>query len=69
MPARVLAAADCYQAMTEARPHRAALTASAAAKELRAEASAGRLDASAVDAVLACLPTIVRPAVRPDRRG
>ncbi len=54
LPARILAAADCYRAMTEPRPHRAALAASAAAKELRAEASAGRLDPAAVDAVLAC---------------
>jgi HD-GYP domain-containing protein (c-di-GMP phosphodiesterase class II) len=50
--ARLLAAADCYHAMTEARPHRPARTARAAAAELRAEARAGRLDASAVEAVL-----------------
>ncbi|MEU8798075.1 HD domain-containing phosphohydrolase [Spirillospora sp. NPDC048819] len=63
MPARVLAAADCYHAMTEPRPHRDALTPAAAAKELLAEASAGRLDASAVDAVLACAGH--RPSRRP----
>jgi len=51
--ARILAAADAYQAMTQHRPHRPALTADAAAAELRAEARAGRLDADAVAAVLA----------------
>ncbi|HZQ04267.1 MAG TPA: HD domain-containing phosphohydrolase [Gaiellaceae bacterium] len=52
-PARVLAAADAFQAMTERRPHRAALPAERAADELLAGARAGRLDADAVDAVLA----------------
>ena len=52
-PARVLAAADAYQAMREPRPHRAALSADGAAAELRAEVRAGRLDPDAVDAVLA----------------
>jgi DNA-binding CsgD family transcriptional regulator len=51
--ARVLGAADCYQAMTEPRPHRPANTADQAAAQLRAEVRAGRLDAEAVDAVLA----------------
>jgi HD-GYP domain-containing protein (c-di-GMP phosphodiesterase class II) len=50
--ARVLGAADAYQAMREPRPHRAALDADAAAVELRAEVKAGRLDADAVEAVL-----------------
>ena len=50
---RILAAADAYQAMREPRPHRDALTADAAAAELRAEVRAGRLDADAVEAVLA----------------
>jgi HD-GYP domain-containing protein (c-di-GMP phosphodiesterase class II)/DNA-binding CsgD family transcriptional regulator len=53
LPARVLAAADAYQAMTEARPHRAALLPAAAADRLHDEARAGRLDARAVEAVLA----------------
>jgi HD-GYP domain-containing protein (c-di-GMP phosphodiesterase class II)/DNA-binding CsgD family transcriptional regulator len=52
-PARVLAAVDAYQSMREPRPHRAALTDDAAAAELRAEVRAGKLDAEAVDAVLA----------------
>ena len=50
--ARVLAAADVYQAMTEARPHRPELTAEAAAEALRAEVRAGRLDGDAAGAVL-----------------
>jgi HD-GYP domain-containing protein (c-di-GMP phosphodiesterase class II) len=52
-PARILGAADAYQAMTEPRPHRPALSAEEAAAELRAEVRAGRLDRDAVEAVLA----------------
>ena len=51
--ARVLAAACAFQAMTEPRSHRPALTAKQASSELRADVRAGRLDADAVDAVLA----------------
>lgn len=51
-PARILAAADVYQAMLEPRPHRDAHSAHEAAVQLRAEAHAGRLDGDAVDAVL-----------------
>ena len=51
--ARILAAADVFHAMTEARPHRAALTVEQAAEGVRAEAQAGRLDREAVEAVLA----------------
>ena len=50
--ARILAAADCYGAMREARPYRPALDAAAAEAELMREAEEGRLDADAVDAVL-----------------
>jgi HD-GYP domain-containing protein (c-di-GMP phosphodiesterase class II) len=50
--ARLLGAADAYQAMREPRPHRAARRADEAAAELRAEVKAGRLDADAVEAVL-----------------
>ncbi|MGH2866377.1 MAG: HD domain-containing phosphohydrolase [Solirubrobacteraceae bacterium] len=49
--ARVLAAADVYDALTSLRPHRAALAPDAAAEELAREARAGRLDSGAVDAV------------------
>ena len=38
--------------MTEPRPHRPPVDSDKAARELRAEASAGRLDGEAVDAVL-----------------
>lgn len=51
--ARLLAAADRYCALREARPHRAALEADAAAKELAELARTGKLDAAMVDAVLA----------------
>jgi DNA-binding CsgD family transcriptional regulator len=49
---RVLAAADTYHAMTEMRPHRLARSPEAAAAELRAEVTAGRLDGDAANAVL-----------------
>jgi HD-GYP domain-containing protein (c-di-GMP phosphodiesterase class II) len=47
--ARILAAADVYQALTEERPHRQSLTAEAAARVLETEPG---LDREAVDAVL-----------------
>jgi HD-GYP domain-containing protein (c-di-GMP phosphodiesterase class II) len=50
--ARLLAAADSYQAMTEPRPHRPAREPDAIARELRRDVADGRLDADAVDAVL-----------------
>lgn len=50
--ARILAAADCYHALTHARPHRPARSTAEAAGELRAEVSVARLDGAAVDAVL-----------------
>jgi HD-GYP domain-containing protein (c-di-GMP phosphodiesterase class II) len=52
-PARVLGAADAYQAMREPRPYRPPLPDDLAAGELRAEVTAGRMDSEAVDAVLA----------------
>ncbi len=51
-PARVLGAADAYQAMREPRPYRPARPAVEAAEELRAEVKAGRLEGDAVEAVL-----------------
>jgi DNA-binding NarL/FixJ family response regulator len=50
--ARVIATADCYAAMREARPHRQALDAPVAEAALLQEAKEGRLDPDAVDAVL-----------------
>lgn len=60
--ARLLAAADVYQALRSDRPHRAALSAERAVAVLREEAQAGRLDGQAVEAVLAAAGE--RPAVR-----
>ena len=51
-PARVLAAADVYHALTEARPHRPARSPDEAAGTLQEEVTAGRLDATAAEAVL-----------------
>jgi HD-GYP domain-containing protein (c-di-GMP phosphodiesterase class II) len=50
--ARVLAAADAFQAMTQERAHRPALSPEQAAEELAADARGGRLDPDAVGAVL-----------------
>ncbi len=50
--ARILAAADAFQAMTQPRPHRAALEPERAAEALAAEARGGRLDPAAVAAIL-----------------
>ena len=49
---RILAAADCYQAMTSDRPYRAALSRDDAAAELRTMSGDGRLDGEAVERVL-----------------
>jgi HD-GYP domain-containing protein (c-di-GMP phosphodiesterase class II) len=50
--ARLLGAADAYQAMREPRPYRLPLTTADAAAQLRVDVAAGRLDAQAVEAVL-----------------
>jgi HD-GYP domain-containing protein (c-di-GMP phosphodiesterase class II) len=50
--ARILAAADCYHALGEVRPHREALEPGPAAELLRSLAREGHLDADAVNAVL-----------------
>jgi HD-GYP domain-containing protein (c-di-GMP phosphodiesterase class II) len=72
-PARLLAAADAYHAMTEPRPHREALTAERAAETLSREARAGRLDGEAVAAVLEAAghraPRIPRPAGLTEREA
>jgi len=52
-PARVLAAADSYQAQTSGRPYRPARDPARAAATLRDEVRAGRLDRDAVEAVVA----------------
>ena len=53
LPARILAAADVYQALLEQRPQRPAYAPEAAAAELLREASTGALASEAVNAVLA----------------
>ena len=50
--ARIVAAADVYQAMTQERAHRPACSPDAAARELQDQVSAGRLDRQAVNGVL-----------------
>lgn len=60
---RVLAAADAFQAMTEPRPYRAALSSDAAARTVSTEAHAGRLDPDAATAVVEAARGVVsRPA-------
>jgi len=71
--ARVLAAADVYCAMTAPRPYREPLAAGQAADELAQEASAARLDADAVTAVLDAagqeVPRLERPAGLTEREA
>jgi DNA-binding NarL/FixJ family response regulator len=62
----VLAAAEAYQAMREVRPYRPALFPEQAAAELKREVRTGRLDADAVNAVLAAAGHSV-PEVRRQR--
>jgi DNA-binding NarL/FixJ family response regulator len=72
-PARLLAAADAYHAMTEPRPHRRPMPASVAAEALGREADAGRLDTDAVTAVLEAagqrVPRFARPAGLTEREA
>jgi HD-GYP domain-containing protein (c-di-GMP phosphodiesterase class II) len=65
VPARILAAADAYHAMSEERPHRKAMVPGDAEAELHQEVAAGRLDREAVAAVLEAGG---HPAMRPARR-
>lgn len=53
LPARILATADAYQAMTQPRPHRPALTPDQREQELGVDVRRGRLDPEVVNAVLA----------------
>ncbi|OBH01087.1 MULTISPECIES: HD domain-containing phosphohydrolase [unclassified Mycobacterium] len=62
---RILAAAESYCASTEPRPHREASDETGAAGRLRGEASRGRLDGDAVEAVLEAAGH--RPSRRPAR--
>jgi HD-GYP domain-containing protein (c-di-GMP phosphodiesterase class II) len=65
LAAWLLGAADCYHAMREPRGYRPALSASAAADELRKEAADGRLAPDAVDAVLVAAGQPREPVPRP----
>lgn len=60
LTARILAAADVYQALCEPRPHRAALDRGAAAQVLHKEVRGGHLDGEAANAVLAAAGHRVR---------
>ncbi|HTQ04178.1 MAG TPA: HD domain-containing phosphohydrolase [Polyangiaceae bacterium] len=62
--AKILAAAEAYQAMIEARPHRAALGADEAASALKREVREGRLDSEAAAAVLEAAGHRVAPVRR-----
>lgn len=53
LAAQLLAVADAYHAMTEARPHREAMSSSVAADQLRRDAGDGLFSSIAIDAVLA----------------
>ena len=59
--ARILAVADRYQAMTQERAHRPALTPQAAATELRRMAAEGHVDGAAAECVLAAAGHHARP--------
>jgi HD-GYP domain-containing protein (c-di-GMP phosphodiesterase class II) len=73
MPARLLAAADAYHAMTEPRPYREPLRAARAGEELAREAGAGRLDPDAATAVVEAAgqraPRLERPAGLTEREA
>ena len=64
-PARLLAAADAYHAMTEPRPHRLAMSPEQASMTLSREVRAGRLDPEAVAAVIEASGQAVPPLERP----
>jgi HD-GYP domain-containing protein (c-di-GMP phosphodiesterase class II)/DNA-binding CsgD family transcriptional regulator len=70
---RFLAAADACHAMSQPRPHRAALAPARVAEILNEEARAGRLDADAVAAVLGSSglrsPTRPRPVALTEREA
>lgn len=61
MPARVLAAADTFQTMTQDRPHRPARPPAQAAERLVDDARAGRLDTDCVRAVVEAAGQAPRP--------
>jgi HD-GYP domain-containing protein (c-di-GMP phosphodiesterase class II) len=62
--ARLLAAADAFQAMTQPRPHRPAMTGDQAAAMIEAEARSGVFDMECISAVIAAAGHVSR-----NRRG
>jgi HD-GYP domain-containing protein (c-di-GMP phosphodiesterase class II) len=72
-PARLLATADAYHAMTESRAHREPLSPEQAAETLAEECRAGLFDADAVSAVLEAAgqpaPRVERPAGLTEREA
>jgi HD-GYP domain-containing protein (c-di-GMP phosphodiesterase class II) len=73
LSARLLAAADAFHAMTEPRPHRAAVGRDDAADRLAQDATDGRLDPDAVGAVIEAAgqpaPHLARPGGLTDREA
>jgi DNA-binding NarL/FixJ family response regulator len=69
MTARLLAAADVFQALTQPRAHRPARSREEAAATVAGEVGAGRLDADAARAVLDAAGTHVAAPIRPSRPG
>jgi HD-GYP domain-containing protein (c-di-GMP phosphodiesterase class II) len=62
LPARIVAVADAYSAMTTRRSYREAMTPGAAADELRANAGT-QFDPAVVEAALAVLARDLNPAI------
>lgn len=64
-PARLLAVADAFSAMTEPRPHREAMAPEKAARTLSEEASSGRHDPYLLSGLLEAAGQLVPPMERP----
>jgi HD-GYP domain-containing protein (c-di-GMP phosphodiesterase class II) len=69
LSSRVIAAADCLDALTSPRPHRSARSLDEAASALGAEASAGRLDGDVVEALLAAVGRREAGVAKPQPAG
>jgi HD-GYP domain-containing protein (c-di-GMP phosphodiesterase class II) len=73
LPARLLAAADAYHAMTAPRPHRGAHSREEATRQLAAQAGEGLFDPSAATAVIEAAgqppPPVARPAGLTEREA
>jgi len=69
LPARILATADRYQAMTQPRAHRPALGPEAAAAELRRMAADGQVDRDSAEWVLSAAGHRASSQREPARAG